>query len=49
MKRIEIANTGSVSAVAMGCMRLTDAKDPSEVIETALELGIDFFDHADIY
>ena len=39
-----------VSAVAMGCMRLTDAKEtPDRVIGTALELGIDFFDHADIY
>ncbi|MCR4593515.1 MAG: aldo/keto reductase [Clostridiales bacterium] len=49
MKRIGIANIGLVSAVAMGCMRLTDAKNSAEVIETALELGIDFFDHADIY
>ena len=39
-----------VSAIAMGCMRLDGAKDsPDRVIGTALELGIDCFDHADIY
>lgn len=39
-----------VSAVAMGCMRLADAKAaPDRVIGTALELGINCFDHADIY
>ncbi len=39
-----------VPAVAMGCMRLADAKEtPDRVLGTALELGIDFFDHADIY
>ncbi len=38
------------SAVAMGCMRLADAKEsPDRILGTALELGIDFFDHADIY
>ena len=37
-------------AVAMGCMRLADAKEaPDRVIGAALALGIDFFDHADIY
>ena len=39
-----------VPAVAMGCMRLADAKEtPDRVIGTALELGMNFFDHADIY
>ena len=39
-----------VSAVAMGCMRLTDAKvSVEELAENAMELGINFFDHADIY
>ncbi|MCR5041018.1 MAG: aldo/keto reductase [Clostridia bacterium] len=37
-------------AVVMGCMRLTDAKVPVDrVLGTALELGINMFDHADIY
>ena len=40
----------TVSAVAMGCMRLAEAKTaPDRVIGTARELGVDCFDHADIY
>ena len=50
MKQRMLGGQLPVSAIAMGCMRLTDAKEtPERVIETALELGIDFFDHADIY
>lgn len=50
MKRITVGGKISASAVAMGCMRITDAgKDAGRVIETALECGIDWFDHADIY
>ncbi len=50
MKRITVGGKISASAVAMGCMRITDSKVPlDELIGTALELGIDFFDHADIY
>ena len=50
MKQRLLGGRLPVSAVAMGCMRLTDAKEtPDRVIGTALELGIDFFDHADIY
>ncbi len=50
MKRISVGGLIPASAVAMGCMRLTDAKVPAEtVIGNALELGIDYFDHADIY
>ena len=50
MKQRMLGGTLPVSAVAMGCMRLADAKAPADtVLGTALELGIDFFDHADIY
>ncbi|MBR6334656.1 MAG: aldo/keto reductase [Clostridia bacterium] len=50
MKRITIAGRIEASAVAVGCMRITDAKVPAaELISTALDLEIDFFDHADIY
>ena len=50
MKQVLLGGRLPVSAVAMGCMRLKDAKEtPDRVIGTALELGIDFFDHADIY
>ena len=41
----------SVSRMALGCMRMRD-KDRSQVdtlIHTALDCGINFFDHADIY
>ena len=40
-----------VSAVAMGCMRLErlSPKEAADHIQTAVELGINFFDHADIY
>jgi predicted oxidoreductase len=50
MKKIMLGGVLPAPAVAMGCMRLTDAKSGAgEVIDTALGLGIDFFDHADIY
>ena len=50
MKRIEIGGVIPASAVSMGCMRLTDVKSSVDsVIGTALDCGIDFFDHADIY
>ena len=50
MKKRMLGGLLPVPAVAMGCMRLTNAKEtPDKVIGTALELGIDFFDHADIY
>ncbi len=50
MKRITVGGTIEASAVAMGCMRINGAADRAdEVIGTALECGIDYFDHADIY
>lgn len=50
MKRISIGGLISASAVAMGCMRLTDSKVSADnLLGNAAELGIDYFDHADIY
>jgi predicted oxidoreductase len=50
MKRINIGSAVDASSVAMGCMRIKDAKESVDtIIGTALECGIDFFDHADIY
>ncbi len=50
MKQRMLGSVLPVSAVAMDCMRLADAKEtPDRVIGTALEQGIRFFDHADIY
>ncbi|AJA47299.1 aldo/keto reductase [Clostridium pasteurianum DSM 525 = ATCC 6013] len=53
MKKINIGNgkiTGA-SEVSLGCMRLTElsVSDASKLINTALEEGINFFDHADKY
>jgi predicted oxidoreductase len=52
MKKMNIAN-GEIysSEILLGCMRISDLsnKEASMLINTALEEGIDFFDHADIY
>lgn len=48
----ELGKTGlEVSRIALGCMRMAnlDDKAAQEVVKTALEQGITFFDHADIY
>ena len=41
----------SASEVALGCMRINglSSKQAEILVNTALEQGIDFFDHADIY
>ncbi|TCO60221.1 aldo/keto reductase [Caldanaerobacter subterraneus] len=51
MKYINIGNEIKASSIALGCMRISDkpTKQVEELIDTALEEGINFFDHADIY
>lgn len=52
LKKIELGNSGlQVSEISLGCMRMDklSLQDANRVIENALELGIDMFDHADIY
>lgn len=52
VKRIELGKSGlKVSAVAVGCMRMANVGESGarELVEKALELGLNFFDHADIY
>ena len=50
MKKITFGQSNEeVSAVVLGMMRVNTAENPVEVIETAVENGIIFFDHADIY
>ncbi|HFZ6680961.1 TPA: aldo/keto reductase family oxidoreductase [Streptococcus agalactiae] len=47
-----IGQTGiQATRIALGCMRMSDlkGKQAEEVVVTALDLGINFFDHADIY
>ena len=52
MNKIKIANTDlNVSEISLGCMRMASlpVKEAAAAVNTALEEGIDFFDHADIY
>lgn len=51
MKYVNIGNQISASAVALGCMRMAklDNTQVNAIIDCALENGINFFDHADIY
>lgn len=52
MKKMNIGNGAlSASEISLGCFRIADMsnKDLTTLIHTALEEGIDFFDHADIY
>ena len=50
MKFISVGEN-SASAVALGCMRMAslDEQRVDGIMNKALELGINFFDHADIY
>lgn len=52
MKKINISSINqNVSAVALGLMRIAnlDIDKATNLINTAYEIGINFFDHADIY
>ncbi|AEY67990.1 aldo/keto reductase family oxidoreductase [Clostridium sp. BNL1100] len=52
MRRISIGNGALTSSeISLGCMRISEMSknDAANLINTALEEGIDFFDHADIY
>lgn len=51
MKEIKIGGRISSSAVSLGCMRMAglSEKRVDEILDCAIDNGIDFFDHADIY
>lgn len=51
MKYIDIGKSIKASAISLGCMRMAslEEKQIDNIINTALDSGIDFFDHADIY
>jgi predicted oxidoreductase len=52
MKTINVANGAlQASDISLGCMRIASLseKDAAHLIHTALDEGINFFDHADIY
>ena len=52
MKYFTLPHTDlKVSRIALGCMRIADksVEDVEKLIKVALDEGINFFDHADIY
>ena len=52
MKTIQLHKTNiEASNIVMGCMRIADMplNDIETLVRTAMEQGINFFDHADIY
>src|SRR5262245_24335018 len=52
MKSIHVANTDlNVSEISLGCMRIDGMtnQEISHLIHTALDEGVTFFDHADVY
>ncbi len=52
MKYLQIADTPmSASEISLGCMRISgmSSQEISTLIHTALDEGINFFDHADVY
>lgn len=52
MKRVEWSRSGEqVPAVALGCMRMKElsVEEAARMVDRALELGVNFFDHADVY
>lgn len=49
MKMLKVGDM-TVSQIVLGCMNFTEKdKDPVKAIEAAVDGGINFFDHADIY
>jgi predicted oxidoreductase len=51
MKTITIDGKSKVSAVALGCMRMARLEEGQvdAIMDAAIEQGVNFFDHADIY
>lgn len=52
MNKIKVRNSSlEVSEIALGCMRISEmsADQVNKLVNTALDEGINFFDHADIY
>lgn len=52
MKTIDLGNSGLLaSEISIGCMRIAglSQKEADGLLNAALDVGIDFFDHADVY
>lgn len=50
-RQMMVGNAFPASSIALGCMRIArmSDQDAANLIQTAMDAGIDFFDHADIY
>ena len=52
MKKLDLGKIGlEASRISLGCMRMSalSEKEAEAMVKTAMEQGINFFDHADIY
>jgi len=51
MNKVSLGGKIDVPQIGLGCMRITglSKKEMEDLYRTSMELGIDFFDHADIY
>lgn len=51
MKTVIIGGRFAASAIGLGCMRIENMprEDIAKLLQTALDCGVNFFDHADIY
>ena len=52
MKAIDIGKSGLLaSEISLGCMRIAELNQPAvdTLVNTALEVGIDYYDHSDVY
>jgi len=51
MKNISLGGKIPVPQIGLGCMRITslDKAEMQSFFNTSMELGVNFFDHADIY
>ena len=51
MRYIQVTDGLNVPVIALGCMRIADmqVQDVAALVETAVDSGVTFFDHADIY
>ena len=51
MKQLSLGGVLQAPAIALGCMRINslEKSQANHLLSTALENGVNFFDHADIY
>lgn len=51
MKRVSVGGRLEASAIVLGCMRMAgkSVEEAERIVNLAVDAGVDFFDHADIY